>query len=208
MRQLFRVVLLLQLASVAIAVWGIGTFDAWTATTGIADATQQYDTVKRASGRLGLAVELVAGLALAGWLYRAHRSDRVSSEWTEHWAGWTFLGWVPPFCVFMPYGIIRDLRQGAQGEPVTRWPALGWWMTTLVVGAFVSWLSAAMYAQADGPGVTVGQRADSYASGAWIDLVSGLLLTVSLLLLLRVLRTVTRVVTDSPFGVAAEAVTP
>ncbi|MFC6345500.1 hypothetical protein ACFP8W_26175, partial [Nocardioides hankookensis] len=69
-RQLFRVVLLLQLASVAIAVWGIGTFDAWTATTGIADATQQYDTVKRASGRLGLAVELVAGLALAGWLYR------------------------------------------------------------------------------------------------------------------------------------------
>ena len=203
--QLFRLSLLVQLGSVAIAFWGITTFDGWTTEPGIVEATQHYDTAKRISGVIGLAVNGVAVLALSAWLYRAHRSDRVNSQWTEHWAGWTFLGWVPPFCVFMPYGIIRDLRRGAEGAIVTRWPALGWWMTTLVAGVFVSWLAGAMNAQAKAfePGAAVGHQADSYGSGAWLDLISGLILCCSLLLLLRVIRTVTRLVRDSPFGVDA-----
>jgi hypothetical protein len=204
--QLFRLSLLVQLGSVAIAFWGITTFDGWTTEPGILDATQQYDTAKRISGLVGLVVNVVAVLALACWLYRAHRSDRVSSDWTEHWAGWTFLGWVPPFCAFMPYGIIRDIRRGAEGAIVTRWPAWGWWMIALVAGAFISWVAGAMYAQTHAfePGAAIGHRADSYGSGAWLDLISGLTLCGALLLLLRVIRTVTRLVTDSPFGVRAE----
>jgi hypothetical protein len=199
--RLFRLSLLVQLASVAIAVWGIATFDAWTNEPGIADAVRQYDAAKRASRVVGLVVNVVGVLALGVWLYRAHRSDRVSSDWTEHWAGWAFLGWVPPFCLFMPYGIIRDLRRGAEGAIVTRWPALGWWMMTLVAGAFVSLVAGAMFAQAVGQNVAVSHRADSYGSGAWLDLISGLMLCCSLLLLLKVIRTVTRLVADSRFGV-------
>jgi hypothetical protein len=205
--QLFRLSLLVQLGSVVLALWGITTFDAWTTEPGIVDATNQYDTAKRVSGVVGLVVNVVAVLALSAWLYRAHRSDRVSSQWTEHWAGWTFLGWVPPFCLFMPYGITRDLRRGAEGAIVTRWPALGWWMITLVAGAFVSLVAGAMYAQALAleAGDAIGHRADSYGAGAWLDLISGLLLCCSLLLLLRVIRTVTDLVRDSPYGVHAPA---
>lgn len=198
--RLLHLVLLLQLASVLLAIWGIATFGGSTATTGIVEAARDYDTLKRASGVAGMALDGLAGLVLAAWLYRAHRSDRVSPDWTEHWAVWTFAGWVPPFCFFMPYGVIRDLRRGAEGTRDFRWPALGWWLTTLWMGVFVSWLAAAMYAQAAGDDVPVRLHADSYASGAWMDLISGVLLCCALLLLLRVVRTVRRVVTDSPFG--------
>jgi hypothetical protein len=199
--RLFRVALLVQLASVLLAVWGIATFDGLVVAdpTEATDAVADYDTLKRASMITGLVVEGAAGLALGAWLYRAHRSERVHPDWTEHWAGWAFLGWVPPFCFFMPYGIVRDLRRGAEGTHETRWPALGWWLTTLWLGVFVSFVAGALYAQASGPVRTARTIVDSYASGAWADLVSGLLLCCSLVLLQRVVATVRRVVTDSPF---------
>lgn len=203
--RLLRLAFAVQLVTVGISVWGIATFGPWVGQPEAfdIDAVRQYDDAKRALQVVGWSTDAAAGLVLSTWLFRAHRSDRVSSEWTEHSALWCYLGWVvPPLNAFMPYGIVRDVRRGAEGREIARWPALGWWWLTLLAGIGVSFVSSAVYLQV-ADGLDPRQYASSYEGGAWLDVISGSLLLVSLVLLLLVVRTLTRSITASPFGNAA-----
>lgn len=189
----------------AFSLWAWRTFTGWADDPARIDLDQAttYDTVTVLADSVLTLLHLSVLVVMIVWLFRAHRSDRMDPARLEHRSGWAIGGWFVPFLnLVRPYQVVEDVRLGSQSvfTPPSN-VVLGWWLS--VVGASLAERVTAVLLNAvdGGPdavaAVARANLADVVASALWV---------VAAVLGILVVRSVTRLVVESPHAPRTDAV--
>jgi hypothetical protein len=162
------------------------------------------DVLRRVSllGQTGTFV--VTGVLFVVWLFQAHRSDRMQTDFLERGSGWAIGGWfVPVLGMWRPRQMVQDVRHGATGgQPGPTSTRVNLWWT-----AYLACFVTALHSLALTPDPELRREALIHAIGesAIADAVDAGVICVAGVLAILVVRQVTVVVRDSVRGVRSRA---
>ena len=193
-----RLLLLVNVAFVALDVWGYRMFGAWLAAPERIDQSEAelYDAVTLWLVVAYIVLFLLAAGLFITWLFRAHRSDRMYPVQLHHASGWAIGGWfVPILNLWRPVQMVIDVRRGASDTGWAPTALVRWWWAMLLVSAVVQEVANDLAPSAE---EAFGSYVENMRRHLVMDAAASVLLGVAAVLAIMVVRSTVELVRESP----------